>query len=314
MVMDKQQLKVSVILPIFNGEKTLANTLDSLEAQTFKDFELIACIDGTNDASEAILNAYKSKFKKLIILKNAINLGLGPTMNRLVASTSGEYIAIAEQDDFYYPKRFELQVNLLDSKKDIGLVSGIAEFWDGEKVTAKFPGLLVHGNQYPEGEELFLLNYVKQTKIVNSCMMLRKSVHIDNGFYFSQHYPNIPIDWAYFLRFSLKSKIFGIHEILVRIDRRSERKSITSRREIHYNANKELLRSFFYEFPEVIDKKIYKEALNTQKTLELSFLEGRVFILSFLKNILISSYKIQYFDNFKKRVKLKYSLFERKSL
>jgi glycosyltransferase involved in cell wall biosynthesis len=312
--MDKLKLKVSVILPVFNGEITLADTLDSLVGQTFKDFELIACIDGTNDASESILNAYKSKFKELVILKNSINLGLGPTMNRLVANSSGEYIAVAEQDDFYYPNRLKLQVNLLEKRDDIGLVSGIAEFWDGEKVTAKFPGLLVHGKQYPEGEELFLLNYIKQTKIVNSCMMFRKSVHIDNGLYFSQHYPNIPVDWAYFLRFSHISKIYGLHEVLVRLDRRSERKSITSSRKIHYNANKELLRSFFYEFPQIIDKKVYKEALNTQKTLELSSLQGRAFILSFFKFFLTSSYKRQYFDNFIKRLKIKFALFEKKSI
>ena len=47
--------KVSVILPIYNGEKTLARTLDSIVNQTFQDFEVIACIDGTNDNSENIL-------------------------------------------------------------------------------------------------------------------------------------------------------------------------------------------------------------------------------------------------------------------
>ena len=282
MVMDKQQLKVSVILPIFNGEKTLANTLDSLEAQTFKDFELIACIDGTNDASEAILNAYKSKFKKLIILKNAINLGLGPTMNRLVASTSGEYIAIAEQDDFYYPKRFELQVNLLDSKKDIGLVSGIAEFWDGEKVTAKFPGLLVHGNQYPEGEELFLLNYKNQIKVVNSCIMIRKNVHIEQGLYFTKHYPSISVDWTYILRFSLISKIYGLNEVLVKLDRSPERNSVTTYKKQSFLATRELIRSFKYEYPKIITKKDYRFALRTQKLMEV----GQLYSLSFyFKNL-----------------------------
>ena len=58
-------MRVSVILPIYNGEKTLIATLDSLVEQTFQDFELIACIDGTRDGSESILERYSNKFKQL---------------------------------------------------------------------------------------------------------------------------------------------------------------------------------------------------------------------------------------------------------
>ena len=65
--------KVSVILPVYNGEKTLATTLESLVNQTFKDFELVCCIDGTNDESENIINLFRDKFNKLTILKNQLN-------------------------------------------------------------------------------------------------------------------------------------------------------------------------------------------------------------------------------------------------
>ena len=273
-------MKVSVILPIYNGEKTLDETLRSLKDQTYQDFELVACIDGTEDNSEAILESFREHFSRLTILKNEKNLGLGPTMNRLVAHTEGEYLAVAEQDDYYYPNRLQLQVDLLNSNGDVGMVSGIAEFWDGEKVTSKFPGLLVHGGQYPEGRELFLLNYIKQTKIVNSCMMFRKSIHIKYGLYFSQHYPNIPIDWAYFLRFSLVSKIHGLSDVLVKLDRRVNRNSLTKKVEIHNKAKKELLRSFLYEYPDIINKEIYKKALVTQSEMELSSNYGSKFYFS----------------------------------
>ncbi|MBG44359.1 MAG: hypothetical protein CL530_10370 [Aequorivita sp.] len=262
-------MKVSVILPIYNGEKTLKTTLESLVEQTFQDFELVACIDGTNDGSEEILKSYQDSFVKMLILKNERNLGLGPTMNRLVANTKGEYIAVAEQDDYYYPNRLQLQVDILDSKKDIGLVSGIAEFWDGEKVSSKFPGILVAGTQYPEGKDLFLLNYRHQIKVVNSCMIFRKSVHIDNGLYFTKHYPSISVDWTYILRFSLVSKIYGLHEVLVRLDRRNDRTSITSNKKLQFAATRELLRSFAYEYPEIISKEDYKYAKTTQNLMEL---------------------------------------------
>lgn len=262
--------RVSIILPVFNGEKTLARTLLSLVNQTYQDFELVVCIDGSNDGSLYIINNFKHKFKKTTILNNERNLGLGPTMNRLIANANGEYIAVAEQDDFYYDYRLKLQVDLLDANPNIGLVSGIADFWDGNKITFQFPGILVNGNQYPQNTEMFLLNYKYQTKVVNTCMMFRKLVHVNNGLYFSQHYPNVPIDLAYFLRFCLVSDIYGIHKSLVLLDRRIDRNSVTSNKLKQLLGSKELIRSFRYEYPKIISKKDYKFARTTQHLLQLS--------------------------------------------
>jgi len=296
-------MKLSVILPIYHGEKTLAETLESLANQTFKDFELIACIDGTKDNSLGILQQYKNAFKTLVILENPVNMGLGATMNRLVSNTKGEYIAIAEQDDFYYPERLALQLEVLDANPEIGLVSGIADFWNGTKITSRFPGLLVRGNNYPQGKELFLLMYRQQSKIVNSCMMFRKAVHIDNGLYFSKHYPSISVDWSYFLRFSLVSKVYGIPKSLVRLDRRHNRDSVTSKKQVMFKASRELIKSFAYEYPEIISKEDYKYALTTQHLMELSdyrwFVFPFVFIKFFRKNPLDNRWKLY----LKKRIK-----------
>ena len=279
-------MKVSVILPIYNGEKTLERTLESLVGQTFKDFELVACIDGTEDNSLQILEKWRARFQKVVILKNKTNLGLGPTMNHLFSKSIGAYIAVAEQDDFYYPDRLMSQVEVLDKMSTIGMVSGIAEFWGGNKVSSKFPGLLVNGEQYPEKEQMFLLNYRKQIKVVNSCLMIRKQVHIDNGLYFTQHYPSISVDWTYVLRFSLVSTIFGLPQTLVRIDRSMDRNSVTSNKEKQFKASRELIRSFAYEYPEVISKEDYKFAYRTQLVMENNHKLGLQFVIRSLKNIL----------------------------
>lgn len=299
-------MKVSVILPIYNGEKTLKATLESLANQTFKDIELVACIDGTSDNSEKILKTYQASFQNMLILKNEKNLGLGPTMNRLVANTQGEYIALAEQDDYYYPNRLQLQVDLLDSKSDVGLVSGIAEFWDGEKVSSKFPGMLVAGKQYPEGKEMFLLNYRNQIKVVNSCIMFKKSVHIDNGLYFTKHYPSISVDWTYILRFSLVSKIYGLHEVLVRLDRRIERTSVTSNKKKQFAATRELLRSFAYEYRDIISKEDYEYAMGTQTIMEVNHKLGFTFLVSSLKNITIHPHDPRFRKSLLNRLRKKF--------
>lgn len=274
--------KVSVILPVYNGQETVGRTLESLLQQTYESFELLICIDGSNDSSLEIVNSFKNKFKNVTILINENNLGLGPTMNRLVSHSRGEYIAVAEQDDFYYPDRLKMQVDVLDSLPDVGLVSGISDFWNGNKIVMRFPGLLVSGKQYPKKEEMFLLNYKKQIKVVNSAMMFRKSVHVKNGLYFSKHYPSISVDWSYILRFSMVSNIHGIHESLVLLNRRNDRNSVTSNKIKQYAASRELIRSFYYEYPNLIKKKDYKYAMTTQHLMELSSLNLYHFPLSFV--------------------------------
>jgi len=272
-------MKVSIILPVYNGESTLTQTLDSLAAQTYTDFELITCIDGTYDKSSEIIKSYSDQFNSLKIIQNAKNRGLGPTMNRLVYNTSGEYIAIAEQDDFYYPDRIEKQVQVLNDKQEVGIVSGIAEFWNGERVNFKFPGILVSGKSYPQGEELFLLNYRKGVKVVNSCMMFRKQMHVDNGLYFTQHYPSLGVDWTYILRASLVTQVYGIKDVLVKLDRRPERGSLTTKKDKMFKASRELIRSIKYEFGGLITEEDYKFAMNTQRQLELGFLGGINFLI-----------------------------------
>jgi glycosyltransferase involved in cell wall biosynthesis len=299
------KFKVSVILPIYNGEKTLAKTLESLQHQTFQDFELVVCIDGSKDASLQIVEAVKDKFKKTTILSNDENLGLGPTMNKLVFHTQGDYIAVAEQDDVYYEDRLKKQVEVLDANPDIGLVSGIADFWDGEKIGFRFPGILVNGKQYPTGKEMFLFNYRYQMKVVNTCMMFRKATHVNHGLYFSKHYPNIPIDWAYVLRFCLYDNIYGIPESLVLLDRRNDRNSITKNKKIHFLAALELLRSFKFEYPQIVSEKEYKFGKTTQQLMRLSEYNKFEWPIHFVKFFFQNPTDDRWFGYVLKRLKLR---------
>ncbi|RCW36722.1 glycosyltransferase [Marinilabilia salmonicolor] len=260
---------VSIILPVFNGEKTLRNTVESLLTQSFVDFELLICIDGSSDGSEKILNEFEDK--RLKIFKNEKNLGLARTLNRLMSEISSkcDYVAMAEQDDWYYPERLALQVGFLDKSPGVGMVSGLAEHWNGDddKVTL-FPGILKNNGQYPSDYVEFLkFNYRNQIKVVNTCMMFRKSVYTNYGLYFSSHYPNVSVDWSFVLRFSKYAVIAGIPRVLVRMDRREARQSITMNKSKQFAAAHELLRNFLYECEE-LDRWDFRYAKVTQYLLE----------------------------------------------
>lgn len=296
---------VSILLPVYNGEKTLENTIKSLLLQTYKNFELLIALDGCTDRSEAIVASIVDE--RIRLFKFNTNRGLGPTLNRLMyhVAEDSHFIALAEQDDYYYTERIEKQVKFLKDNAAYGLVSGIAEFWNGKTCT-KFPGLLVHGGQYPQGKKMFLYTYREQIKVVNSSIMFRKTVHIDNGMYFSCHFPSVSVDWSYILRFSLISRIYGLQDVLVRIDRRPYRNSVTSNKDKQFLAARELLRSFKYEFPEIVREQDFKYAMNTQYLLELSHSGGLKSIRFIIFNpvrLLTDSRYIKYLFNM---IKMKY--------
>jgi len=111
--------KISVIMPVYNGEKYLKESIESILAQSFKDFELLIINDASKDNSEEIIKSYKDARIKLI--NNEENLGLVGALNKGIDSSAGEYIARMDQDDISLPNRFETQLNFMEAHREIGL-------------------------------------------------------------------------------------------------------------------------------------------------------------------------------------------------
>ena len=173
--------KISILLPTFNGESTIVETIESLLSQTCSNFELLIYDDASTDRTFELINEISDS--RISIFQNDKNRGLADTLNNLIQQSDpkSKYIAMAEHDDYYYPNRLELQQCFLDNSPEYGMVSGIADHWDGDKITIKFPGLLVEGRNYPQGIDMFKLNYREQLKVVNTCMMFRKNIHHNNN-------------------------------------------------------------------------------------------------------------------------------------
>ncbi|MFH1618112.1 MAG: glycosyltransferase family A protein, partial [Candidatus Margulisiibacteriota bacterium] len=100
--------KFSVIIPLYNGEKYIARALDCVKAQTFKDLEVVVCNDGSPDASADIVNNYIRDNRGLQIkLVSQKNRGLGGARNTAIRNAEGEYMALLDQDDIWYPNKLE---------------------------------------------------------------------------------------------------------------------------------------------------------------------------------------------------------------
>ena len=107
-------MKISVIIPVYNVEKTLSQTLDSVINQTYKDLEIICVNDASTDSSLGILKEYAKKDDRIIIVKNETNSKLGPTRNHGMEFATGEYVHFLDSDDWMELDAYEKLAKYLE--------------------------------------------------------------------------------------------------------------------------------------------------------------------------------------------------------
>lgn len=123
--------KISVVMPAYNAEKYIAESINSILGQTYGDFEFIILNDCSQDRTEEIILSYDDP--RIIYLKNEKNLGVAATLNKGLAIAKGEYIARMDADDISMPERFEKQAVYLDKNEDIVVLGCSIEQFSGEK-------------------------------------------------------------------------------------------------------------------------------------------------------------------------------------
>ncbi len=123
---------ISVLMPVYNGEKYVKETIDSVLNQTYTDFEFIIVNDGSTDKTREIIEGYTDQRIKLYNLDK--NRGVGFASNFAVNKAQGKYIARVDSDDIYHPDRLLLQKKFLDDNPDIALVKTFVEYFGDEDV------------------------------------------------------------------------------------------------------------------------------------------------------------------------------------
>ncbi len=117
---------ISVIMPVFNGERYLAEALDSVLAQTQRPLEVIVVDDGSTDGTAAALDAYGDRIVRLW----QPNLGPGVARNTGLARASGAYLSFMDADDVLHPEKLERQLACLDAHPDVDVCRAYAQnFW-----------------------------------------------------------------------------------------------------------------------------------------------------------------------------------------
>lgn len=117
---------VSILLPVLNAEKYLAECLESIKTQTYKNWELIIANDGSSDGSERIIENFIKDSSNQIKYLSFVHSGLPFCLNKGVEVASGKYIARMDADDIMLPNRLAVQVDFLENNPKIDILGGQA--------------------------------------------------------------------------------------------------------------------------------------------------------------------------------------------
>jgi glycosyltransferase involved in cell wall biosynthesis len=128
--MSSNQPRLSIGLPVYNGEKFIKEALDSLLAQTFEDFELIISDNASTDKTEEICREYAEQDQRICYYRNDTNIGCARNFNRVFELSSGEYFKWAAYDDLHSPDFIKKCVEVLDEDPTIILCHSQAYFID----------------------------------------------------------------------------------------------------------------------------------------------------------------------------------------
>jgi glycosyltransferase involved in cell wall biosynthesis len=112
--------KVSVCIPVYNGSNYIAECIESVLGQTYKDFRLIICDNCSTDNTADIVRSFRDS--RITYVRNPENLGLVGNTNRCLSLAEGEYICILHHDDMMLPENLERKVRLLDENSGVGFV------------------------------------------------------------------------------------------------------------------------------------------------------------------------------------------------
>lgn len=209
--------KISVILPVYNGEKYLQDSIESVLGQTFQDFELIIVDDCSTDESPVIAKKYAESNSKIVYVRNEINLKLPASLNKGFELASGPYWTWTSCDNIFLPNAFSILVSKLDSAPEVGLVYSSMHIIDDHSK-------IISNLEAGPSKDIILRN------VVGACFMYKASLAKQVGQYNQDMF--LCEDYEYWLRIARVSKIKPITDNLYLYRRHYQSLSHIREREI----------------------------------------------------------------------------------
>lgn len=191
---------VSVITPMYNAQNWIEETIFSVQAQTYQEWEMIIMDDCSVDDSPEIVKKLQEKDKRIKYFRNEKNRGVATTRNRAIECATGRYIAFLDSDDRWFPNKLEMQIQTMQ-KKDAAFCFSACEVIDqkGERVNVRQVPERVSYRELLRGNVIPCLTVILDRKHIPEIMM-----------------PQIPHeDYATWLKILKNGNVaYGVNEIL----------------------------------------------------------------------------------------------------
>jgi glycosyltransferase involved in cell wall biosynthesis len=218
----KPSLKVSVILPFYNAERTLHRALASIARQDMEDFECVMVDNNSSDGSCGIAESWARKDGRFKLIRES-RQGVMFASNRGAREAEGKYLARMDADDVALPERLRLQVNFLDENPAYGAVAGRVLHVGDPVRTKGFQRFVEWSNSVCSYQEIFHRRFI-EAPIVNPTAMWRRSTMEQHGMYLAGPFPE---DYEMWLRWldqgvkiaKLKEQVLEWHDSEQRLTR-----------------------------------------------------------------------------------------------
>lgn len=209
--MELSKNKISIVMGVYNAEDTIIESIESVLKQTYDNWELIMCDDGSHDNTVNIINSYIEKDKRIKLLKNKENKGLAYSLNRCIEVSKGEFIARHDADDICVLNRFEKQIEYFNKQdKDIVIIGSAVEYFDSEEVWGKH-----YIKEFPNKLDVF-----KASMFSHPTILVRKEVLNEVGNYTVSDITYRTEDYDLFAKIYSKGyRGANIQEVLFRVRR-----------------------------------------------------------------------------------------------
>lgn len=198
---------VSVIMSVYNGERYLREAIESILRQDFRDFEFLIMNDGSTDNSASILWEYETKDPRVKVY-NQENKGLNKSLNKLIAESSGRYLARMDADDISEPARLSIQVEYMERHPECAFVVGGSLVMDGD-------GTVINGKYLIDDDAKLrmILFSGERNPFTHGSIVFRKDHLLDIGIIYRFRYSQ---DFDLLLRLASKHKIGSVEKIVYR--------------------------------------------------------------------------------------------------
>ena len=201
--------KLAVLLPTYNVAPYIAESIDSILNQTFKDFDLYIYDDCSTDNTSEIVSSYKDQ--RIYYKKNKINLGLSKTLNIGLSHllSNYEFIARMDADDWAFPERFQKQIEHMKHNKDI-VVCGTQGFWLKDISQNPFSGWT-----YPTSNDYIKLYLLFSASFSHSSLFFRSDFFLKNNFRYDETIKTCE-DWDLWTRIQDSGKFANLSDFLMK--------------------------------------------------------------------------------------------------